>query len=298
MTTLTTTPPATAVAYAALAGASLLWGLSTATSKYALAGFAATDLLVLEIGVATLVLWCVPVVRRRARRGFRRSYVLLGLLEPGVAYAFFNFGLERTSAADAAVLISLESLAIAVLAAVFLGERLSAALVAGLALSAGGAVVLGLHEAHRGASLAGDALVLVGVVAAAAYSVAARHVVRCAEAEVVTAYQLLGALAVAAPLWLSTSAGRGSTIAHASGTEWLAAAATGIFGSAVPFLLYTFAVARLPATRAAPLVNLIPFFGVASAVLLLGEGLSVTQLLGGVLTVAGLGTAQLRVRAG
>ncbi len=71
-----------------------------------------------------------------------------------------------------------------------------------------------------------------------------------------------------------------------------------MFGSAVPFLLYTFAASRLPAARAGMLSNLIPVFGVAAAVLLLDERLALTQLLGAVLVVAGLGTAQLRVRAG
>ena len=44
--------------------------------------------------------------RRCARPTYRRGYLLLGLLEPGLAYALFNFGLERTSAADAAVLVT------------------------------------------------------------------------------------------------------------------------------------------------------------------------------------------------
>ena len=102
------------------------------------------------------------------------------MLEPGIAYALFNFGLARTSAADAAVLVSLESVVIALLAAVFLGEQLSRSLGLGIALGVGGAVLLATHEAHHGPSLAGDALVVAGVIAAAGYSVVAR---RLAQAE-------------------------------------------------------------------------------------------------------------------
>ena len=81
--------------HAALVLAAMSWGVSTATTKYALESFTATDLLVVELGVATLCLWSVPAVRRRARCGFRREYALPGLVEPGLSYALFNFGLAR-----------------------------------------------------------------------------------------------------------------------------------------------------------------------------------------------------------
>ena len=281
-------------AYAALILAALCSGVSTATTKYALARFTAADLLVVELTVATIALWSLPRVRRSARSGFHRGYLVLGLLEPGVAYALFNFGLERTSAADAAVLVSLESVLIALFAAAFLGERLSPSLTFGAALGVGGAVLLAAHEAHRGASLAGDALVVGGVVAAAGYSVVARRLAPGGDAAVVTAYQLLAALAVAGLVWSATSvAGGAATFDDPSSLLWGAAVATGLLGSAIPFLLYTFAVARLPAARTGLPLNLIPVFGVVSAVVLLGERLVTMQLLGGLLVVAGLAAAQL-----
>ena len=284
----------TRTAYAALVLAALCSGISTATTKYALDRFTATDLLVVELTVATTALWALPRVRRSARSGFRRGYLLLGLLEPGLAYALFNFGLERTSAADAAVLVSLESVVIAIFAAAFLGERLSRSLGLGVALGVGGAALLAAHEAHRGASLVGDALVVAGVIAAAGYSVVARRVAPGEEAAVVTAYQLLAALAVAGLIWASTAESAGSvTFSRASLLPWVAAVATGLLGSAIPFLLYTFAVARLPAARTGVPLNLIPVFGVASAVVLLNERLVTAQLLGAGLVLVGLCAAQL-----
>ena len=107
--------------------------MTPATTKYALDWFTASDLLVVELAVATIALWSLPRVRRSARPSFRRAYLLLGLLEPGLAYALFNFGLERTSAADTAVLVSLESVVIAIFAAVFLRERLGRSLGLGVA---------------------------------------------------------------------------------------------------------------------------------------------------------------------
>jgi drug/metabolite transporter (DMT)-like permease len=238
----------------------------------------------------------MPGVRRSRRSGFRPGYLVLGLLEPGLAYALFNFGLARTSAADAAVLVSLESVVIALLAAAFLGERLTPPLMVGAVLGVGGAVLLAAHETHRGASLGGNSLVVAGVAAAAGYSVVARRLAPGADAAVVTAYQLLAALAVAGAVWVTTSAGRGSTLfSHASSLQWTAAVATGLLGSAIPFVLYTYAVARLPAARTGLPLNLIPVFGVLFAVALLNERLTTTQLLGGLVVVVGLAASQLRV---
>jgi len=46
----------TAAPYVAVVLAAMSWGLSTATTKYALGAFAATDLLVVELGIATACL--------------------------------------------------------------------------------------------------------------------------------------------------------------------------------------------------------------------------------------------------
>ena len=281
-------------AYAALVLAALCSGISTATTKYALGQFAAADLLVVELTVATIVLWAVPGVRRSAQSGFRRGYLILGVLEPGLAYALFNLGLARTSAADAAVLVSLESVVIALFAAVFLGEKLSRWLGVGIAFGVSGAIVLATHEVHGGASLAGDTLVVAGVIAAAAYSVVARRLAPGGDAAVVTAYQLLAALAVAGLVWSAISGSRETaTFSHASALPWLAAVATGLLGSAIPFVLYTFAVVRLPAARTGLTLNLIPVFGVISAFVLLNERLTAAQFVGAALIVSGLGAAQL-----
>jgi drug/metabolite transporter (DMT)-like permease len=157
----------------------------------------------------------------------------------------------------------------------------------------GGAVLIAAREAHDGASLTGDAFVVAGVVAAAGYSVVARRVAPRGRAAVITAYQLLAALVLAVLAWSAFAVERGSTFGRPSISQWLAAAATGVLGSAIPFLLFTFAVARLPAVRTGLPLNLIPVFRVAASVLLLHERFAVTQLLGAALVVAGLGAGRL-----
>jgi Pyridine nucleotide-disulphide oxidoreductase, dimerisation domain/EamA-like transporter family len=115
-----------------------------------------------------------------------------------------------------------------------------------------GAVVLATHEAQQGASLTGDALVVAGVVAAAGYSVVARRLAPGADAAVVTAYQLTAALALALVVWLAGRVGERPMLGHPSASQWLAALATGVLGSAVPFLLYSRGVTRAGPSRGSP----------------------------------------------
>lgn len=66
---------------------------------------------------------------------------------------------------------------------------------------------------------------------------------------------------------------------------WLLAIGSGIMQYALAFLLYLIALQKLPASHAAFYLALIPVFGVASAVMLIGEQPSLAQGIGGVLVV-------------
>jgi drug/metabolite transporter (DMT)-like permease len=80
-----------------------------------------------------------------------------------------------------------------------------------------------------------------------------------------------------------------SHLAHAGAGHLAAGFATGVLGSAIPFLLYNLAVRTVTASRAAITLNLIPVFGVLAAFALLGERPGLTQLAGGALILMALG---------
>ena len=66
------------------------------------------------------------------------------------------------------------------------------------------------------------------------------------------------------------------------------AVATGLLGSAIPFLLYNTAIRDLQASVSAIILNLVPVFGAGLAVVLLGSILSVMQLFGTAVILASL----------
>jgi drug/metabolite transporter (DMT)-like permease len=265
--------------------AAALWGGATTGTKYALRGFEPVTLLAVELVAAAVALAIVARVRGDAR-GTVPSWRLagiLGLLEPATAYLGETIGLQRTTAANAAVILGLESCFVVLLAAVFLRERIDAALGCAVVAGFAGLALLEGSGWLSGPGI-GDAFVVCGTFSAAVYVIVARRMDASVDAVTLTLRQFTVAAAAVAPLALgSWASGRESVPTAVEPQYWVAAVAVGVAGYAASFLLYNSAIVFVEAGRAAVIINLIPAFGVASAVALLGERLGAHQLLGALL---------------
>lgn len=277
--------------YLSLVMSALLFGGATPLAVYALRGLTAFDLLAVEIGSATVVLWLALAIagQRTTRRWY--TYALLGLLEPALSYVLYNLGLSQTSAIHGALLESLDGLFVVMLGALLLGERLRAAIVVSLVLGLMGAALVAVSQGADGpdrASRAGDGLVVLGILAAAFYSIAIRRFGGREPALTITAYQFLAASVVVAPVVATSWLLHGSGLPRATTAELGAALGSGILGTAGAYLLFNIGIARIPAGRAALVFNLVPVFGTVAAVIGLGEGLRTVEVLGGALIVLSL----------
>jgi O-acetylserine/cysteine efflux transporter len=291
---------------AALVIASLFWGTAVSVTKYALSGFGPVTLLVISMIAGTAMLWTVVIVRGRRPAPPWRRMVLLGLFEPALAYAGDLLGLARTSAANGALLSGLESVCIVLLAALFLRERITGRIAVAVALALIGVIALEGTGAFSRAGL-GDLLVLAGVLSAAAYTIVARGLGEDSDPLTVTACQFAIATILVTPAAVFVWATHAETIPrHVPGRFWLAAVLLGVIGYAASFLLYNYAIARVRAAPASIIMNLIPVFGLASAVCWLGDRLTVGRISGAILiglsvtifTAAELGEARLAAKAG
>ncbi len=266
---------------AALLTAAGLWGVAVTGTKYALGGFDPVTLLSVELMAGAGVLWAALVIRGYRPPGSWWLPALLGLLEPALAYLGDTFGLSLTSAVHGAVINGLESGLVVVLAAVLLRETITRpAIVAVVAALAGLAVLAGAGEGHSTA--AGDLLVAGGVLTASLYTIAAKRFDDGSDALSLTAWQFTAATLVS--LLVTTArwtAGTGTV--PAAPRFWLIAALVGAAGFGASFLLFNTVIVQIDAGRAAIVLNLIPVFGVASAVAFLREGVTSRDALGAVL---------------
>ena len=272
----------------ALTLAAAAWGLGTVISKRAVEEFAPVTLLTLQLAASLGTLAVLARLTGTSLRGSPPLLSRLGLLNPGLAYALSLVGLVTISASLSVMLWALEPLLILVLAAAFLGERITPAFV-GLSVLAAVGMILVLYEPAAGGQLVGIALTVAGVACCAAYTVITRRFLpgtTDGTAPVVfgqQAYALGFALVVAAAVAVA-----GGQIVPESVTPigLASAVGSGVLYYAAAYWFYLSALRSVPASFAAVSFYLIPIFGVAGAYLLLGERLDARQWIGAVIVLA------------
>jgi drug/metabolite transporter (DMT)-like permease len=267
-----------------------IWGMAPVATRALVLQLAPLPLLVVRVGVAALVLlpWCGPVLRRPGRQYIPRL-VAAGLLGM-VGYNLpVTIGLQWVPASTAGLVLASEPVWLLLLAAVFLGERVSRRCWAGAAVALAGAVVLagpGVLSSRAGVrELAGVSLIALGTLLFAAYTLMLRPLSRaCGPVPATAASTVAGSLFYAAFAGTVTSGQLGQL--PAAGWGELAFLAVG--SNVVGMLAWNLAVARLPGQRASLLLYLEPLVSVAGAVTLLGERLSPGLAAGGALILGGI----------
>jgi drug/metabolite transporter (DMT)-like permease len=187
-----------------------------------------------------------------------------------------TLGVQRTAAANAALIIALNPLVSALMAASLLGDRLTPSRLAGVVLGFAGvsSVVLSRPGAELGQGGLGDLLVfgavLTWVAGGALVQRLARHIDTATISTWVTG---LGTLMLAAHVAVDP----GSTVpplASLTPQHWLMLGLSGVFATAVGALVWNNALRRLGVARAALYAYWVPIFGVLFAVALLDEQLT------------------------
>lgn len=273
-------------AWAAVALTVVLWASAFAAIRAALEGFSAVELSVLRLVIASLALAVVaPFVglRRPAARDLP-ALVAAGALGMTAYQLLLNAGEESVTAGTASLLVSMSPILAALLAAVFLRERISRRARAGIALAFVGALVIALGQG-RGIAVSHGALVVLGAaVSQAAFFVVQKPLLARYSAFEVTAYAMWTGTILILPL----GAGVPGAMA-AAGFEPLAAVALlGVGASAVGFLAWAFALARLPVSTASSALYAVPVVAIGVAFVWLGELPSAASVIGGAIALAGV----------
>lgn len=268
-------------ALAALAAAGVLFGLTVPLSKVALVWL---DPAWLAVGRFALAAPVLAILARASLRGaLSRQVAAWGVLGYGAMLLLQNAGIERTSVTHAALIFGTVPALVAVASAASGRAVPEPAAWAGFAVAfCGIALVAG---AGGDASLTGDALVLGAAALNAVFVVAQADLLRGRDPVGVTAVQLGAAGAACLPVALLAG---GLPAAPAAAAAPLALAALAVLGTLLPFALYAYGQARVPAVVAGGFVNLEPVVGVALGLVAFGNLLAPVQLAGAVAVLAGL----------
>lgn len=216
----------------------------------------------------------------------RRWRVLLLLSVLGMSgYTLLLYSaLQHTSALNASLVTAANPALIVVLSVVLLRERPRALGWAGIGLGLAG-VLLVLSGGDLGRLLtfslgAGELLIVAAITVWALYTIIARRLPL--PAITATAVQVAMAALVLAPVALATGAGLPGTASGAWSLAYIA-----VFPSLGSYLLWNLALKRTSAANAGNYLNLIAVF-TAVITVLLGQPITVPQVLGGVLVITGV----------
>jgi len=267
--------------------AAVLFGSSVVAVRVAVQEVPPLSLAVLRFGQGGLLLVLVLLLvgARDQLRVKWRDLPLLMLLGAVLFTVFpvtFNASLRLIEASRGALILATIPLWSALLARIAHTERLAARQVVGVFLSLGG-VGLALVEGGLGwqggpGSLAGDGLMLVTALCGAAYAVLAqRAFVRYSALTVTTYAMVLGTL-----LLLPTALVEGLVgVLPRFDLQTVALLVfLGVFGGALGFFLWTFALTRLTPTQVAVYINLNPLVAMVLAAALLAERLTTVFVAG------------------
>ncbi|TCC27336.1 DMT family transporter [Kribbella speibonae] len=273
-----------------MVGSAFAWAAGLVATKWVLNQTRATPTAVLTVQLAGSLLVLVAaaaVARTPVRGGLSKGWV--GLLEPGLSYYLALAGLALTSAVNASILGTLEPVLVPILALLLFRERPAPRLAVIVVAATIGSLLVSASGTTAGSDWRGDLLILASVAAAALYVVLASTQVVDLSPLAAAIGQQLWALALVLSFLLATFVVTGRTgWTEPQVTDLLLAAGSGILNYALPFWLYLVALTKMPVSRAAAYLTLIPLFGVALAAVVLGEDVSPLHLAGGVLVVGSL----------
>jgi drug/metabolite transporter (DMT)-like permease len=271
---------------AALATTLVLWASAFVAIRMALPGFGVAALSVGRLLVASAVLAiAAPALRIRmpARTDLLRI-VGCGLTGMTAYQLLLNAGERSVPAGTASLLVNASPVFAAVLAFGLLGERLSRRGVGGLALGFAGATVIAVAQGD-GFVPSVDALLVLGAAAAQAlFFVLQKPLLGSYRGVEVTCYTMWAGTVLAAPLIPALVRDLPS-----AGVEPVGALVfLGVAPSALGFVTWAYAQARLPVAAAANALYVVPALALGIGWAVLGETAHLAALVGGVATLAGV----------
>ena len=268
-------------AFVALTAAGVIWGLTVPLSKLALGWLDPAWLATARFACAAPVLALVG--RRALRPALDARVAAWGALGYGGVLLLQNLGMQRTSVSHAALIVGAVPALVAVTAAAMGRAAAGRAAWLGFATALAGVGLVAGGGGH--ASATGDGLVLVSAALCALYIVAQTRLLEGRDAIAVTAVQMGAAALATLPIALA-----GGPPAHATPTAAgaIAFAALVSVGSVLPFALYAYGQARVPAEVAGTFVNLEPLVGAALGALAFRDPFGGPQALGAAAIVVGI----------
>lgn len=274
----------------------VLWASAFVAIRSAGAHYSPGALALGRLSAGSVVLVALLLVRREGwpPRAAWPGIVAAGTLWFGVYMVAVNWAEREIDAGTAAMVVNVGPVLIALLSGWLLEEGFRPRVLVGIAVSFGGAVVVGLSMSGAGhASVLGVLLCVAAAVGYAVAVVAQKPALRHASALQVTTFSCLVGTVACLPF-----AGQlVREVAAAPGSATLNVVYLGVLPTGLAFTTWAYALARTSAAQMGATTYVVPALVIVMSWALLGEVPGWLTFAGGVICLAGVALSRTRARA-
>ncbi len=280
--------------YVLLVLSMMLWGGTWVAGRVLAQSVHPMTAAVLRFGLASVILlymcWRAEGRLPRLKRDQILPVVFLGAT--GVfAYSYFFFtGLQTIPAGRAALIVACTPVCIALLSAVFYGEKFGPLRILGGLISLVGVSVV-IADGDPLALLAGgmnpgDFMILGCVVSWTAYTLGGRSVMKRLPPLSSVAWSSFTGTLMLLPVALNQ--GLIADLGRVRPVDWGCVVFLGFLATALAYYWYYRAINVIGASRAGIFINMVPAFAVLTGFLLLGEPIHLSLAVGGTMVITGV----------
>lgn len=264
----------------------LLWASSFAAVRAGLQAFTPGHIALFRFLIASVLLAAFTLINRIKPPKLKDIPVifLLGFLGIAAFHTAQNYGQVTVTAGSAAMIVSSVPIFTAMLATIFLGEKLKLWGWLGIFISFLGVYLIALGEREGVKFAPGVIVLLLAAIIAATYFVLQKpYLIRYSALQLVTYMIWAGTLFL-----LVFTPGLIDEVTNAPIEATIAAIFLGIFPSAVAYVTWSYALSRAPASIIASFLYLQPVLAIIIAWIWLNEIPALIAITGGVVTILGV----------
>ncbi len=277
-----------------LVGVAVIWGVNIPIMKIGLEQIDVFVFNAVRLTISSVVLSLFARQQRKhdlaAEPGIRkRELFCYAVVISAVYQILFLIGVALTTSGNTALIIATVPLWTALLARVFIGEKLLLIAWTGLLVALAGTVIVALQKGDVSAGrqhLIGNLVILGAALCWAAGTVYSRPLLRTISPLQLSAQAALIALPIH---WLITMGRLEESLpALRSGTLWAIIVYSGVLSTGLALPMWNYGVRHAGAAHSAIIQNLVPVVAILAAWITRGEEITPAQCIGGGLILGGL----------
>lgn len=285
--------------YSAILLAMIFWAFSFIWFKIANENYQPLTIIFLRLLFAVVILSVYLAVKRefvQIRKEDRKYFLILSLFEPFLYFLGESNGLTYVTSTTGSVVISTIPAVVALIAWLFLGERLKFINYAGIIISFAGIIVFVVDKSGAlSFNIIGLLLLGLAVISAAGYNLILGKLVGSYSPVFIVNIQNLIGVILFFPIFLFTDLKNFFSTPHTL-RSFLPVAELALFASCGAFILFAWSVRQIGIARVNPFTNTIPLFTALFSFILLGDTLTLRNITGMLIVIAGIFLTQVNGR--